>query len=420
MAVNTLNKLLMQHAISAIFCHVFVEPTPSLALGNFQVPSNLAKSFYSISSSRGVSNQIIPQFCLIVNKNRFKISRAMILRKRILSVLVLFLLLMTAPGAEAQVGVGVDIPHASAMLDVTSANKGLLPPRLSFAQRQAVANPAAGLMVWCTDCANKTIVGQMQFYNGSSWTNFEGDAAWGTPQVSSLNCTPVIANSSGFISPQFTRPYSGTATFTYTDGNGLSYPPQTITSTGVAGLTATLAAGTLTTGNAPSTIVYTISGIPGGNAGTASFNMSFTGKSCSFSLPVATFNFSLGDEIPGGFKVFYILQPGDAGYDPNVSHGLAVAPSDLGLSSWAGAIAACNDLVLGGYDDWFLPNRIQLNWLYQAKVQGLVGGFGNIMYWSSTGNSNDVFFAWGQYFSDGGQNNDGKSYERSVRAVRAF
>ena len=148
--------------------------------------------------------------------------------------------------------------------------------------------------------------------------------------------------------------------------------------------------------------------------------MSFTGKSCSFSLPVATFNFSLGDEIPGGFKVFYILQPGDAGYDPNVSHGLAVAPSDLGLSSWAGAIAACNDLVLGGYDDWFLPNRIQLNWLYQAKVQGLVGGFGNIMYWSSTGNSNDVFFAWGQYFSDGGQNNDGKSYERSVRAVRAF
>lgn len=70
-ANQALNKLLMQPAISAIFCHVFVEPTPSLALGNFQYPSNLAKSFYSISSCKGVSNQIIPQFCSFVNKNHF-------------------------------------------------------------------------------------------------------------------------------------------------------------------------------------------------------------------------------------------------------------------------------------------------------------------------------------------------------------
>jgi hypothetical protein len=342
----------------------------------------------------------------------------MILRKRILSVLVLFSLLMTAPGAEAQVGVGVNTPHASAMLDVTSTNKGLLPPRLSFAQRQAVANPAAGLMVWCTDCANNATVGQMQFYNGSSWTNFEGDAAWGLPQVSSLNCTPVIANSPGFISPQFTRPYSGTATFTYTDGNGLSYPAQTITSTGVAGLTATLAAGTLTTGNAPSTIVYNISGIPGGNAGTASFNMSFTGKSCSFSLPVSTFNFSVGDEIPGGFKVFYILKPGDAGYDPNVSHGLVAAPSDLGQMSWDDAIAACNALVLGGYDDWFLPDITQLNWLYLAYTQGLVTGF-YVNYWSSTQYS--VEAALVKVFSSGFQGPGSKgSATTNVRAIRAF
>ena len=351
----------------------------------------------------------------------------MILRKRILSVLVLFSLLMTAPAAEAQVGVGVNTPHASAMLDVTSTNKGLLPPRLSFAQRQAVANPAAGLMVWCTDCANNATVGQMQFYNGSDWTNFEGDAAWGIPQVRSLNCTPVIANSLGFISPQFTRPYSGTATFTYTDGDGLSYPAQTINSTGVAGLTATLAAGTLTTGNSPTTILYNISGIPGGNAGTASFNMSFAGKSCSFSLPVSTFNFSIGDEIPGGFKVFYVLQPGDAGYDPNVSHGLVAAPSDLGPlgfqpgMSWADAIAVCNDLVLGGYDDWFLPNKTQLNWLYQAKVQGLVGGFGNYNYWSSTDTGTISFNqAWYQTFENGLQRNMDKNNRAVVRASRAF
>jgi len=34
----------MQPAISAIFCHVFVEPTPYLVRGNFQYSSNPAKS----------------------------------------------------------------------------------------------------------------------------------------------------------------------------------------------------------------------------------------------------------------------------------------------------------------------------------------------------------------------------------------
>jgi hypothetical protein len=43
MARITLNKLLMQRAISAIFCHFFVEPTPSLARGKFQYSSNPAK-----------------------------------------------------------------------------------------------------------------------------------------------------------------------------------------------------------------------------------------------------------------------------------------------------------------------------------------------------------------------------------------
>lgn len=350
----------------------------------------------------------------------------MILRKRILSVLVLFSLLMTAPGAEAQVGVGVNTPHASAMLDVTSTNKGLLPPRLSFAQRQAVANPAAGLMVWCTDCANKTIVGQMQFYNGSSWTNFEGDAAWGIPQVSSLNCTPILNPALEIITPQFTRLYNATATFTYTDGNGLSYPAQTITSTGVAGLTANLAAGTLTTGNTSSNIVYNITGIPGSNAGTASFDFSIGGKNCSFSLPVNTFKFSIGDAIPGGFKVFYVLQPGDAGYDPNVSHGLVVSPDDMGGINWYQAMAACDNLVLGGYDDWFLPNLDQLRKLYQAKVSGLVD-LSQIAYMSSTDRSGVsesfmfILFNTNAYYPVGTENSVIKtSISYKFRAIRAF
>ena len=55
-------------------------------------------------------------------------------------------------GAAAQnVGVGTTTPHSSAMLDVTSNNKGLLIPRMTEAQKTQVATPATGLLIWQTD-----------------------------------------------------------------------------------------------------------------------------------------------------------------------------------------------------------------------------------------------------------------------------
>ena len=54
--------------------------------------------------------------------------------------------------AQAQgVGIGTTAPAASAALDVSSTNKGLLPPRLTLAQRTAIATPATGLVVYQTD-----------------------------------------------------------------------------------------------------------------------------------------------------------------------------------------------------------------------------------------------------------------------------
>ena len=74
----------------------------------------------------------------------------------------------------AQVGVGTATPHASAALDVTSTTKGLLPPRMTQTQRNAISTPAAGLMVYCTDCGAN---GEPQFYNGTSWLNMVGGTA---------------------------------------------------------------------------------------------------------------------------------------------------------------------------------------------------------------------------------------------------
>jgi uncharacterized protein (TIGR02145 family) len=82
----------------------------------------------------------------------------------------------------AQVGVGTATPHASAALDITSTTSGLLPPRMTQAQRNAISTPAAGLMVYCTDCGAN---GEPQFYNGTSWVNMVGGTATARPTPTS-------------------------------------------------------------------------------------------------------------------------------------------------------------------------------------------------------------------------------------------
>ena len=59
--------------------------------------------------------------------------------------------LITIFNAKAQVGIGTATPDASSVLQISSTTKGLLIPQLSFAQRNAVANPATGLLVYQTD-----------------------------------------------------------------------------------------------------------------------------------------------------------------------------------------------------------------------------------------------------------------------------
>ena len=65
------------------------------------------------------------------------------------------------------VGIGTTAPNATAILDVTSSSKGVLVPRLTTAQRTAIANPAQGLLVYDTD------LGCFYYYNSttSAWVS---------------------------------------------------------------------------------------------------------------------------------------------------------------------------------------------------------------------------------------------------------
>ena len=66
-------------------------------------------------------------------------------------------------------------PVNSAALEVTSTTKGFLPPRVTAAQRNSIATPATGLMVYCSNCGSAG--GEPQYYNGTAWVNMIGGAA---------------------------------------------------------------------------------------------------------------------------------------------------------------------------------------------------------------------------------------------------
>ena len=87
---------------------------------------------------------------------------------------------------------------------------------------------------------------------------------------------------------------------------------------------------------------------------------------------------------------------------------------DMGEMTWSQAMSACNGLSYGGYDDWYLPNKEELNAMYQKKSS--IGGFSNAPYWSSTEYSSSI--AWVQGFYEGNQVNISKSNTHRVRCVR--
>ncbi len=88
-----------------------------------------------------------------------------------------FLILITITSTflvHSQVGIGTTDPDDSAMLDVTSTASGVLLPRLTTVQRDAIANPATGLLIFNTN------TNSYQYNFGApavpNWRSFETEA----------------------------------------------------------------------------------------------------------------------------------------------------------------------------------------------------------------------------------------------------
>ncbi|MDC0380912.1 hypothetical protein OAM52_04495, partial [Flavobacteriaceae bacterium] len=71
----------------------------------------------------------------------------------------------------AQVGINTNTPDESSALDIESSTGGILIPRLTETQRDAISSPATGLMIYQTDQTTG-----FYFYDGTAWTKIDGVA----------------------------------------------------------------------------------------------------------------------------------------------------------------------------------------------------------------------------------------------------
>jgi hypothetical protein len=105
----------------------------------------------------------------------------------------------------------------------------------------------------------------------------------------------------------------------------------------------------------------------------------------------------------------------------------AIVTYSLNSGESCRAAMVCDNLRSGGYDDWFLPSKGELNLMFVYLKEAGIGGFKDDWYWSSS-ESGENNGAWVQRFSDGlqeGRGNYGgysshKPNEHLVRAIRQF
>jgi hypothetical protein len=161
-----------------------------------------------------------------------------------------------------------------------------------------------------------------------------------------------------------------------------------------------------------------------------------------FTTQAGASGIAIGQMYAGGI-VFYIDATGE--------HGLVCSPSNIGDAIWgcqgnsipgtittigSGAtntaiilancptagIAArlCDDLVLNGYNDWFLPSSEELNLIYVNLKTHNIGNLISDPYCSSSQkDSNEAYYQW---FQDNGRQGSGvgKNGSYKIRAVRSF
>jgi hypothetical protein len=83
---------------------------------------------------------------------------------KIITAIVAILFTTTCFSQSVSISNTVVTPDSTAILDISSTQKGLLIPRMTAQQKTAIAGPATGLLIYQTDGDPG-----FYYYNGTAW-----------------------------------------------------------------------------------------------------------------------------------------------------------------------------------------------------------------------------------------------------------
>ena len=176
-----------------------------------------------------------------------------------------------------KVGTNPTIIHPSATFELESTTKGFLPPRMSQTEMNAIATPATGLLVYCTNCSPTGL----KVYNGSTWAEL----------CTGGGGTSVVANcdtNNGFVGNYYKNISALGSSFSTTITNNsfttatINFAASDLVLSGVTGFsvgTPTPSSVTLNAGQSQK-VTYPITGTPT-SIGTLTGNWTKVSLSCS-------------------------------------------------------------------------------------------------------------------------------------------
>lgn len=153
-----------------------------------KITKNTLKISFNLKKNRGYGISYILGF---ITKNIYK------MRMNFSPLFLIVTFCFFYRSTKAQIGIGTTLPHSSAVLDVSSNQKGFLLPRMTTSERNLIngGNPAEGLMVYNTDdnC--------LHIYNNSSWVDLcNGNTGTSSPSFSSPITGSIGGNYPGYAS----------------------------------------------------------------------------------------------------------------------------------------------------------------------------------------------------------------------------